>query len=258
MQTTTIPLSSEHISYRAQKKVQDLLSPLAHCSPIKNFFYGINYPDTSGFTLHTHADFYESWFDHHFPFVGFHLKSGWYLWDSVLPIKQLEVAQQFNLGQGIIFINHLKDKTEVFSYASTPDQPECVNYYLNKLPLLKRFSTYFAQEARDLIAAANEERITPPPSMVLENKKVERAETSCAKTLPLAALGYPFNVLSEREAECFNLIIKGYSNTDIGKALNIAVNTANTYINRIKLKLNCSNRIAFMQLAREANLIHYL
>lgn len=51
----------------------------------------------------------------------------------------------------------------------------------------------------------------------------------------------PSTVLTDRELEIFRMMGKGYRRNEIGKALNLNVNTIGTYRERIKEKLNLSS-----------------
>ncbi len=251
--------NKEHISYLAEDKVKKIMNPLTKLGDIHYFCYGVNYPDTSGFTLHTNSNYYETWFERQFPLCGFHLKSGWYLWDSTLPKEQLEVAESFQIGKGVNYVHHQDGKTEIFSFASRPDNNKAIDFYLNNQNLLKRFSNYFIQHANDLIAIADEQRITPPPGMI---KKMPAEDTYNLLDNPtidnfLHELSYPFNVLSERECECYRLILKGYSIAQMSEELHLAIPTVAVYISRIKQKLKCTNKSELINLAQEAKLVEY-
>ncbi len=47
--------------------------------------------------------------------------------------KQLEVANDFNIGNGIIHVKHHEDKTEIFSFASKPEYKHVLDFYMNNL-----------------------------------------------------------------------------------------------------------------------------
>ncbi len=255
-------IHKDHISYKAVDKVQKLANPLAKLGDIHYFCYGVNYADTTGFTLHTNADYYETWFENEFPMCGFHLESGWHLWESTLPKQQLDTAEKFNFGKGVNYvIRHPDGKSEVYSFGSRPDNKKAIDFYLNNQNLLKRFTNYFIENTQDLINMADQQRIKPLPGMVkhapqqaeaynvaLDNPQVENF---------LHELSYPFNVLSERECECYRLILKGYSIAQMSEELHLAIPTVAVYISRIKQKLKCTNKSALINLAQEAKLVEY-
>ena len=58
---------------------------------------------------------------------------------------------------------------------------------------------------------------------------------------PLELEKDPAAVLTDRELEIFRMMGKGYRRNEIGKALNLNVNTIGTYRERIKEKLNLSS-----------------
>lgn len=58
---------------------------------------------------------------------------------------------------------------------------------------------------------------------------------------PLELEKDPATVLTDRELEIFRMMGKGYRRNEIGKALNLNVNTIGTYRERIKEKLNLSS-----------------
>lgn len=254
-------LNQNHISFEAENDVKKLLAPLTKLGAINYFCYGVNYPDTSGFSLHTHTGFYQSWFDNQFPLCGFHLDTGWYLWDNILPKQQIDVAREFNIGNGIIYIKHLENKTEVFSFATKPDSKFVLDFYMNNLNFLKRFSHYFVQNADNIIQIADKQRILPPAGMILtdpdKRKKFYNKESLPLIDRFLQELSYPFNVLSERESESYRLLIQGFSNTEISQKLGLSTKTVDVYINRIKSKLGCTNRKELVNKAHEAGIIEY-
>jgi DNA-binding CsgD family transcriptional regulator len=242
----------KEFSFQAENEIKKILSPLTKTADIQYFCYGVNLPDKSGFTLTTASSFYDKWFEHKFPMVGFHLKSGWYGWDPILPSKQLELASDFDIGNGIIYINKTEEKTECFAFGSRPDNKNVLNFYLNNQPLLRKFTHHFKESANRLIEMAKDHTVMPHSEMILKE---------IAYTLPehdlLEDMSVTRNTLSAREWQCYSLLLKGYSIADIGLALDITKPTVAVYISRIKHKLQCSNRKEMIQRAMEDMLMEY-
>lgn len=63
----------------------------------------------------------------------------------------------------------------------------------------------------------------------------------------------PFSILSEREHEISDLLLKGFGNLEISNALNIKLSTVGTYKKRMYQKLNVSNTIEFHNLYLKYN-----
>lgn len=254
-----LPFSDNHISYAAQDRVKKILSPLSKLANITYFNYSITYPDYTHFTLHCNKDYYESWFLNHFPLWECHFKSGWYLWNDIRSEGKNELADNLGISNGIIYINHKEDRTEAFSFATSPENTKIVNFYLNNLNLLKRFKNHFEEEAAEFINVANSQLIRIPQnmtkdihfisnnSMFHENEMLtnEQFETS------------PFNELSNRELECYSLLIRGYTLSYISNKLGIAIPTVSNYITRIKQKLKCDKKEEMLHLAEKNNVVEF-
>ncbi len=250
-------IPQDHLSISETHSIKEILSPLSKLGDIHYFHYGVNYPDSSGFSLTTNLEYLETWYRHQFPHCGFHLSNGWHLWNSTLPKQQIEIAQNLGIEHGIHFVCHQKEKTEVFGFASNADNNQIYDFYLNHLYLLKRFSQYFLEEAKELIQRAQTQLIIPPPEMILNDKAPKALTASSCLDYFLKKIDYPFNLLSERESVCFSMLVKGFSNTEMSKKLNLSSKTVDVYINRIKQKLKCASKNEVITKARAAGVIEY-
>ncbi len=246
-------LNQNHLSFQGEKEIKKILSPLTKRADIHYFCYGVNFADKSGFTLSTSARYYETWFENKFPMVGFHLKSGWYAWDTILPQKQIDIGAELDIGKGVLYVNHHEGKTECFGFAAPSENKDVMTFYLNNQNLLKKFTHHFKQSAEPLIEMAKEQIVVPATEMVLENKTVQ----SLSQSDLFEELGSIRKVLSAREWQCYRLLLKGYSIADIGLKLTITKPTVAVYISRIKHKLQCFNKREMIQKAVEESLVEY-
>ncbi len=252
-------ISNNHITYQASNRIKSLLKPLTQIADIHYFCYGVNFPDGSGFTLLTHPDFYDAWFEKEFPMHGFYLENGWHSWRGNLPQEELSEAQRLNIAHGVGIINKTNEKTEIFQFATTPENEKIFDFYLNNKHLLKKFSNYFLIEAKDLTKVANNQRIMPPPTMRARdtfNISSQDKKKDILNDL-INSINYPHNSLSEREEKCYQLLIQGYSHTEIGKIFNLSSKTIDAYISRIKIKLNCENKVELIQSANNSGMVEF-
>jgi DNA-binding NarL/FixJ family response regulator len=254
-------LPQNHISLSGSNFLKNILAPLTQLSDIHYFHYGVNFPDNSVFSLSTNSQYLESWYTSQFPHCGFHLSEGWHLWNTHLPQKQLEVAENLDIGHGIHLVRHQKEKTEVFGFASHCDNRKIYDFYLNQSHLLKKFTQYFLEEAKELITIGQAQLIVPPPKMILKDENLEKISYK-QNDLPAInsfyqKINHPFRLLSKRESECFGLLIQGISSTAIGHKLGLSSKTVYVYIDRIKQKLGCHNKEELIIKAQEAGLIEY-
>ncbi len=254
-----LPFSQNHISYDAQKRVKQILSPLSKMAGISYFNYSITYENRTHFTLHTNANYYESWFLNEYPMWESHIKSGWYLCESINDKDKIDKGLSFGHGNGIIHINHFEDRSEVIAFATSPENRSVLNFYLNNLNLLQRFKNHFEEEAADLIGIASSQLIDIPLIMTNNENFVEN-NFSIHDKKPAVNDHFDssrLNLLSVRELECYSYLIRGYGLSYISNQLNIAIPTVSNYISRIKQKLKCSKKEEMLLLAEKENIVEF-
>ncbi len=251
-------LSPSHITIESESRIQQILKPLAKMSGINYFSYGINFADTSGFTLTTHPTYYETAIHKQFPLCGFHLDTGWHLWETTLPVEQQQISKNLNVGNGILFVKHLDDMTEIIEFASDLGNRQVYHFYMNNKPLLKKFINHFTQEAKNLITAANSQKVTPTDNMILRKNLLKPFNIDQANLNHfLNQLESPYNTLSNRELECFLYLIRGYSIAQISTENKLATPTIANYIHRVKQKLQCFSRKEMVNKAIDMGLVEY-
>jgi DNA-binding CsgD family transcriptional regulator len=255
----TISFSQNHISYIAQDRVKEILSSLSKLADICYFNYSVTYSNHTHFTLHTNDKFFESWFQNEYPMWECHLGSGWYLCEEIQNHDKTNFGRSLGIGNGIIHLHHLEDRTEVVVFASSPDNTKILNFYLNNLNLLTRFKKHFEEEAEDLIFIANSQlinlsnKMVNDPSFIVQNSSYLDGNLSINRQFESS----PFSTLSKRELQCYALLIRGYSLSSISAKLNIAMPTVSNYITRIKQKLECNKKEELVCLAQAENVIEY-
>ncbi|MGE8555836.1 MAG: response regulator [Chryseobacterium jejuense] len=73
---------------------------------------------------------------------------------------------------------------------------------------------------------------------------VKKLVSSAKKDTPIN----PLDILSEREKEIFDLLVKGYGNIEISNELNLHLSTVSTYKARVYKKLNIKNTVDLVRL----------
>ncbi|MBI2790928.1 MAG: response regulator transcription factor [Gammaproteobacteria bacterium] len=253
-----VPFTQNHITYQAQERIRKLVAPLTKLANVHYFCYRVQYSDNTFFSLITHLDYFESWFTHQFPLCGYCCKNGWHQWDPHLP--KVDISKELGIGHGICHINHHEDKTEIFSFATKPENDRIYDFYLNEQNLLKKFTSHFTRAAQDIILEADTHRIAPLQETMGRNKVHHPdLDHSCDRTIDkfYYDINQPFSMLSERESQCFHFLIQGYSIQEISKMLSLAPTTIDVYIARLKSKLKCSTKKELVQLAIQSGLIEY-
>lgn len=235
-------LAQNHVTFESQNHLRQIISPLAN-EGIAYFSYGVNYHDKRSIHLSTHADYFQNTLVNEYPLMGYLLGTGWHTWGSCLPEKQQAEAEEHRIANGVLYVNHQHDKTEIIEFAADINKKNPYDFYLNNLPLLKKFIGHFKQTAKEVIHTAQQQAFLPPLSMIKET------DVTAQKRPVLLEMDTPINHLSNRELSCYQYLIKGYSIANISKELNLAIPTIANYIARIKHKLQCANRKDMIALA---------
>ncbi|MCS5710103.1 LuxR C-terminal-related transcriptional regulator [Candidatus Berkiella aquae] len=236
--------------FDAKTSLQQLIAPLQKMANLTYFSYGVNYAD-SAFSLSTHPEYFYSALEKTFPLVGCQLTDGWHTWDKILSSEHKHLVQENGADHGILWIKHHHNKTEVIEFASTPDNPMILDFYLNHQNLLKKFIAYFRREAHHLIEKADARRFAYTANQMPVHSPQSNQQW-------LQAISDPtFEMLSKREKECYTLLIKGYMLAEIGQELNLALPTVANYIARIKQKLACDNKWELVTKGQQAKIVEY-
>ncbi len=252
-------LDKNNITYQTSNEIRKLVKPLAQIADIHHFCYSVDYADGSGFCLDTSPEHYELVFENEYPLPGFFFDKEWHTWKGSLPEEEILEVQKLNISHGVSHVIKSEDKTEIFEFATVPENDGMYEFCLNKRDVLKKFIAYFINEAQVIIEAAHNERFIPPLHM--REKKLSSKAIVPKKELSSEGqvlIDYPFNLLSQMEGNCFQLLLNGYTNTDIGKMFNLSSKTIDSYVARIKYKLNCRSKVQLIQMAKEIGIVeHY-
>lgn len=233
-------ISTEHITFKSEGLIKRFLAPLNIYSGITYFSYGVNYPDSRGFTLLTHTNYYKKMLENQYPFWGFYLGSGWHTWNKTLTLAQKDSLANNNLGNGIIYVDHQEEKTIVVEFGTQLQNHQIMNFYLNELDFLKKYICSFEKQAAYIIDQAKNQLILPHLGI---------REIKESKFTP----NIPF--LSKRELQLLQYLVKGYSMSNICDEMSLSLSSLNKCVARLKQKLNCHSRMELLKKTRELRLI---
>ena len=167
------------------------------------------------------------------------------LWSTLPNQKPFQSIRQLNVDHGIYLIYPHNDYCEFFAFASTCDHPEVVNFYLNNLDVLQKFTHYFKERASKLLQNAENNKIVLPYHQV----KIQSFSTSDlhealnAQLNPSSYQDEKKISLSQRQTDCVNLLLTGATSKEIAMQLNLSYRTVEDYINSLKQKFNARNKV---------------
>ena len=195
------------------------------------------------------------------------------LWDNRPDIPREENFSQFildscslDIWHGFSIYKKHDNSLEAWHFATTKENYEVINFYLNRLDLLYHFILYFKDQAGKIIDIVDsQKRIYLEDKSSLDSAKEDGQgiakiqnfiDQTVIKRFPLTTeRGVVF--ISKREAECVRHLSSSKTVKEIAKAMDLSPRTVESYLNNIKNKLNCSSKLEIINLF-EKSCIQYL
>lgn len=250
MQYKPIIFKQNHILYSSSNDIKQITKPLTDYFGITHFAYVRINPDLSRINLQTNVDWIEIFYqnvERYYQLNGLtegrHWQSGYSLLELLDEQECLKDAKTFNIGQGIVIAEHADNLTELV-YLALPvcdsKNAKLINL-LNNIDLIKKFILYFKEQADPIIRQAIKTPIILPflkQEMTINNFGIDVFPREAF----LESIDKNFRLLSSRERQCIDLLLKGFTNKMTAKALNISPRTVESYLNEVKNKLGCTHK----------------
>ena len=280
LKTMTIP--AEHIDkFLAQldiNAIKDICKPLETHFGLTSFVYRKNYNDGTEINISNQPEwvrhFYtdktlieESSFDQHPDMY----QSGFVLWSQLKGHQViLEHARHFNIDHGVTIIRKVPDGVEFGYFGTKSECPTVIGNYINNIDLLERFILYFKEKASTIIDIANQNRILVPnkfaraavrkEDMNLINPKSTRDDFLKATEVDQFHFEQKCKglVLSAREIQIIEHLLKGMTSDDIGKAIFLSARTVEDYLSQLRDKFQAKNKAQLIKKLMDSEFIAYL
>lgn len=156
------------------------------------------------------------------------------LWSRLPNQVIFQRNREKNIDHGMFLIKKGNGFCEFFGFATTVDNYQIINTYLNYLDELKSFTDYFKVKAAKLISQADKEKIFLP----FHNNPTNFVNLD----IELDFNDELYSQLSKRQKECALMLLNGMTTKEISEALKLSQRTIETYVNNLKYKLHCQNK----------------
>lgn len=251
-------------------EIQTICKPLFQITELTHFEYIKSFADGSFITLtnnlpwlecYLKEDYFNVSFTRHAPNT---YEQGYILTSSLMETPGstcvIDAALALNIYDSIALIEPGPSSCEFYLFGSSNKNSNMLNFYLNNLDLLKKFTYYFHDMAEKMIAKHTMDKFKSP--LILQGiphpqHGLPQPEATDAN---LFHPRYPlFNnraeFLTKREIECIYWLSQGKSSEEIGIILNLSKRTIETHILHAKKKLNCYKTTQLIYLAQKQALI---
>jgi len=169
-------------------------------------------------------------------------ESYYFLWEPNLPAFPVSLAREFNIANGLCFVERHSDAYELIAFATPVNNLQAVDIYLNHLELLGNFIQCFRETKAGLIKIADKHRIVlgPDEEDINKNSMFLHSQVCKHKTVYFQE---KCHTITLREYDCLTHLSLGKTAKEIAKALNISFRSVETYLERVKIKTGCRTKV---------------
>ena len=263
--------SALHYNDNISNNIINICEPLFNNFKITFFGYARFFTDGTYLDLCTSLPWQKHYMEHFAtqPFINNHIKGIYQnqtlytLWNNDLNEPREKIFQHFirdscafDIWHGLSIYKHFPCSIEAWHFATTKENYQITNFYLNHMDVLEHFIFYFRDKSSNIIDATDLKKliVLKDRSSFKENDETSLSEKNLARYLHQTELKkYYFRTpvgiiyLSRREVECVLYLSMGRTIKEIANTIKISPRTVECYIDNAKKKLNCSSRIQLIE-----------
>jgi DNA-binding CsgD family transcriptional regulator len=277
--------NNSHASLQFNASIENIL--LKICDPLFSNFnltyfeYAHFLNDGTYLNFSTHLQWHQHYIEHFgsSTFVKTYVhqiydnQTKYALWDNRPNIGREKVFSQFisdscayNIWHGFSIYEKHEASLEAYHFATSSENYEAINFYINRLDLLYHFILYFKDKAdklidisdsSKLIALHDKSPLNRPEKYVLKEQKIKDFVLQTAAKKFSLNLTHGAILISKREAECVLHLSANKTIKEIARSMDISPRTVESYLDNVKKKSNCSNKAELVNLF-EKNSLQYL
>jgi DNA-binding CsgD family transcriptional regulator len=256
----------KHVSITSAQSIDKLCRPLREAFGIQFFRFLRLYKNGKRVVLSNEPDairyayeygnWVNMWYDGNFPEF---LKPGWYTWhlNRLLDSREIEEKIENDLisilkvKHGVTLVNESKNYFEIFSF----DTILSTVYQIDRAHLL-RFTYYFKEQARKLIAVAEADGLLlQGPTIPVKGKPSEKVDQFLNEIkINRYYLADRDVYLTAKEIACIRWMAIGKTAEEIAMIENNTTKTIQRHVENIKNKLNCQKQTQIIKLFLDTGL----
>lgn len=234
-------LKQDHFFLTATSDIQAIAAPLKAIG-INYFSWGRHYHDGGRSFLCNAPENIENYYANSLYRVGnteahpasYH--SQIVLWSTLPNQSVFDFIKTRGVSDGIFIIEPKQDYCEFTAFGLQKDAGISANIFLTYIEYLKKYKEHFKDKAKNMIKKSELNKIYLP----YHGNQLQQTN-SCD---PLSFLNESGNTkLSPRQLSCARFILEGKTINEIALILSLSPRTIETYINNLKIKLNCQNKV---------------
>lgn len=254
-----------HIIFTQASAMREICRPLRQHFNITSFVYAKNFSNGTEIRLTNNPSWVLHYYEHEyykqsaFEKHPSEIVPGFVLWSQLSNHHAvLNAAREFNIDHGITLVKKVPDAVEYYFFGTTCDNAHIVNFYLNNIDLLERFTFYFKEKGHKLIRQALANKIILPGKYQYTSPIVDegnvclidnnlRQRFTDATPINHVYINDEFQTgFTKRELDCITELLKGKTSKEISTILAISPRTVETHLENLKSKLHCQSKSALI------------
>jgi len=133
----------------------------------------------------------------------------------------------------------MRNLRTIVMFGSTPNNTEVIDFYMNKVDTLKKFTKYFGDKFSEVLNTHDPEKLIVSNIKIMDNRFCEKEKVkNFFDTLNIKSyqLGNQLSI-SKKEFESLIYLVQGKTIKEIARLLNVAPKTIEFHIGNIKKKI---------------------
>lgn len=172
----------------------------------------------------------------------------WFLWDHNLPDAPLALAREYDIANGICFVERHQQHYYLTAFATSTKCQNAIDFYINKVPDFKNFITYFRNSNDALLSELDAHKINlsekdqdPNTKTLLMNDNSPRFR------FPVHFRGRK-SYITAQELACIQKLPLGKTAKQIAIELKMSPRTVESYFKRVMLRTGCQHKCDLIEL----------
>ena len=239
-------LASDHIFYTAGPDIAEIAKPLKQLG-ITYFSYMKSDLKGGRIYLYNNTEILDSYLKCKYYLCGnkestpLNYKKQICLWSALPNQHEYDVnVRARGIDHGMFMFEPNGDSLEVFAFATQKENEGIINTYLTKMDLLINFKKFFREKADPIIKQAEKQKLVLPFNTNPDIKSY-LDDSAIHDNLFLSNTDQD-NILTQRQIECCQLLLKGNTSKQIAELLGLSSRTVEYYFGNIRTKLQCNNK----------------
>jgi DNA-binding CsgD family transcriptional regulator len=172
----------------------------------------------------------------------------------------------YDTGPCISITEPHHDGCEHYLFSTAPDKPEVIHYLANNMDILYHFVLYLKDRGVNIFKKAQDNRVVVQKSFIgptesrITNKDfyqaMQRHKRQFFDKTPIRRFTFETGDtqgirLTQREINCIMYLLQNKTAHETAESMNLSRRTVESYLDNIKIKLDCDNKIDLLKKLKE-------